>query len=166
MIEFRPVNPERPLAVGQSGREITEVVAVDPPGIVCEESIFVNAVTTLGIPLVDFAEIHEEIEGRIVRKLVWRLELLAVETAVPRYTLAELRAKWTDAKWLTEHPAHELALIKAASDNLLRFAERARLQPWLWRFAKSSPGRKAAVFIPSTAGEEERAKWLAELAAA
>lgn len=163
MISFRPVLDERPLAVGQLGREIVEVIAINPAGFVCEESIFVNAATTLGVTLVDYAEIREEVPGGITRKLIWRLEKEAVLEAVPRYSVSELWKMWNDPAWLAQHPNHELAIAKAVSQNLLRHCERARTQPWLWRFAKSVGNRKTAVFIPCDASEEDRAKWLAEL---
>lgn len=165
MITFRPVNDERPLAHGQ-GRKVVEIVAVDPVSVICPESLFVNAVTTLGIPLIDFADIRDVQAGnQVERRLVWRLEVLSRDGVT---TLEDLRKRWQDPLWLTANPMSELAVARVISDNLDRLATRIREQPFLWRFAAprrdgDSTSTTLAVYIPSDATDEERAKWLAEL---
>lgn len=159
LVDFRPVNLERPLKGGDKNRELVSLVAVNPPSVVCEESIFVNAVTTFGVPLVSFFEEREEKNGDLVRSFFWHLERVANETAVPRYTLKQLAEWWESPEWLRANPTHELAIAKSISVNLMRFAERARTQPALVKITKG----KRFVQIPTNATEERRQELLKTL---
>lgn len=158
-MEFRPVNPERPLKHGDKGRDLLALEAVNPASVVCAEAIFANAATTLGIPLAAFYEEREEVNGVTVRKFVWHLESKAVAHAVPRYTLKQLAQWWESEEWLRANPGHELAIVKAVSDNLRRFAERARTQAPLVKIRNG----KRFVLIPTNATPERRAELMKEI---
>ena len=158
-MDFRPVNPELPLKHGDKNRMLLTLEAVNPASVVCPEAIFVNAATTLGIPLVDFFEEREEVNGETVRKFVWTLEAQTLPQALPQYTLKQLAAWWESPAWLVANPTHELAVLKAGSENLMRFAERVRTQPALVRISNG----KTFVRIPTDATEERRAELLKEL---
>ena len=116
---------------------------------------------TLGIPLVRYAEERFVDSGdpQPRTRLVWTLEAEAVPEAQPRYRFSELFKLWNDPAWLAANPGHEIAIIRCASYNLLRWVDRARRQPRLDVYQRGSQ----TVIVPREAGEAERQKWLDQI---
>jgi hypothetical protein len=152
-------NPERPLRIGDSGVLVAEVVATDPASVVCEESIFVNAVTTLGVPLMSYAEYRADdpVKAGWTRRLVWKLGDKSIDGS---YTYKQLREWWMDEGWMARHPGHELAVLWAGSMNLLRMAARIREQPHLVWYARETGDGRIVVAVPEGATSEERERLL------
>lgn len=153
-----PINEEKPWNPRERTRDVIQITAENPESVVCAEAIFVNAITTLGIPLVDFVEYRAaDPRARVQRALVWTVEQTSRDG---KYTYRGLREMWSDAAWCDANPAHELAVIKAASENLMRFAERVRKQPFLELLVEEEADGRTLAAIPSNATPEQRARLL------
>lgn len=154
-----PENPEQPLKRGDSNRLVTEVIARDPGSVVCEETLFVNAVTTLGVPLISYAEYRpgEPEKAGYLRELCWKLGEKTIDGA---YTFKELRQWWGDAAWLARNPTHELTVMHVYGHNLLRMAERIRVQPCMVRYVEKEGETTLTVTVPVGASVEERERLL------
>lgn len=141
------------MQVGQK-QDVVIIRATNPASVVCAESILVNALTTLGCPLhpeasMAYMETREALPGGTVQR-VFQWTLLA---AAPDGTrTAKLIEQWNDKAWLVANPTSELAIIKVASENMLRLAERIRLTPHVAVLRK---GKKMAL-IPSHLSPEEQ----------
>lgn len=138
--------------------------AVDPASVVCPESILVNALLTLGVPLhpdprFAYLETRETINGKVRRVLQWTL---LDKSSDGFYETGKLIEWWRDPKWLAANPTHELAVIKVASENLMRLAERIRRTPHVAVFRK---GKRLAM-IPSQLPEAAQREWREKLEAA
>ncbi len=135
-----------PIALGKK-EKVVILRAVNPASVVCPESILVNALTTLGVPLhpdprFAYVETREAMpDGTVQRVLTWTL----LATAADGQETGKLIKKWRDGKWLAANPASELAVLKVGLENMLRLAERIRATPHVIVLRK---GKKLAM-IPS-----------------
>lgn len=140
---------------------------VDPASILTPTSALVMALRTLGVPIpVSDApnrppfpwheQIREEVEGRIVRKFIWRLQDTKAADGTDVKTLI---ARWNDSAWLAKHPASELAVLRQGLMNAVTIAAAVKATIPRDRFARGN----IEVLIPANASPEERAHWLGKL---
>lgn len=144
-----------PIGIGEQ-EKVVILRAENPASVVCPESILVNALTTLGVPLhpdprFAYVETREALPGSgIHRVLTWTL-LPAAADGTETKTLIE---RWTDKEWLTANPASELAVLKVGLENMMRLAERIAKTPHLIVLRK---GKKLAMIPSQLTAEEQNA---------
>ncbi len=144
-----------PVAQGKQ-QGVVIIRAINPGSVVCPESILVNALTTLGIPLhpdprFAYVDTRETLgDGTVKRVQQWAL---LTRSSDEKYKTAKLVAWWHDPAWLAANPTHELAILKVGLENMMRLAERIRKTPYVAVLRKG--GRMA--MIPSHLPPEKQA---------
>jgi hypothetical protein len=154
----------------KAGDRVFTIRVVNPGSVICEESVLVNALTTLGIPLLEYVELHIGADGEPARQRVWQwtLGVQCAPGAVPRYDVETLIRWWNDPEWIAGNPTHELAVLRVAAGNLIGLITRMREQKALRRIvldedagpesggSREMTRRVAHVPVGATAEEEER----------
>lgn len=142
--------------------ECVIIRAVNPESVVCPESILVNALTTLGIPLhptpgMDYVDFREPTpEGGVRRILQWAL---LSKSADGVYSTNQVIRWWNDDAWLAANPVHEITVLKNGLGNMMRMAARIRNTPPTHIYRS---GQRRA-HIPENLSPEKREAALAKL---
>lgn len=139
---------------------------LDPPSVLTPTTCFVFALLTLGVPLPPapwpwHEETREEIDGKIQRNLTFRFPADGVSAdGVP---IAEIEKRWNDPAWLLAHPLDPITTVRNTLMNAMQVAQLIRSGSAAVNIVRK--GRQTSVRIPVNASPDERAQWLAELAA-
>lgn len=132
------------------------VVAVNPDSVCCDAALLATALGSVCVklhPQFPFAATVEEDGTRH-----WRW-LFAPKSECGTYKTSALVAWWNDAKWHTENPTHEFAIVARVLRNQAANAKLVRSTIPRLRIVRGE--RK--IFIPETASPARRAHLLGML---